>query len=753
MMHREFDGLQVLSALPDSADSLHTYTDQPPTDEVTVTNSGLFFNRELSWLEFNNRVLQEALDPRNPLLERIKFTAIFSSNLDEYFMVRVSGLKQQVEAEVTKRSPDGRTPQEQLDAIRDRILPLVYRHQRHFQRALRPQLMAHGIYLMDYRDLSLDQKDFLHQYFQTHIAPILTPLALDPRQPFPYIANLALNLVVQLHNPTTGERLLARVKVPDTLPRFTSLPTRLPMLNGRGDAIWCAVPLEQVVAYNLEALFPGMQVSEYYPFRITRDADLTLEEEEAEDLLLAIEQKLRIRRTGGSVVRLEVHASMPEAIRNTLMHEMEIMPEDVYPMEGLLCLRDVMVLMDIPLPELKAQRLKSVPHPDLRPVHRKRNKWAELPLSKSSPLATQDVFAVLRERDVLVHHPYQSFDDSVQAFIAQAAEDPDVLAIKMTLYRTSGDSPIIESLIAAAENGKQVATVVELKARFDEENNINWARILENVGVHVVYGLVGLKTHTKLVMVVRREADGLRRYVHVGTGNYNPKTAQFYTDVGLFTCNDVLGADVADLFNYLTGYSRQNAYRKLLVAPVNLRDRLLYCIQQEIDHAKQGRHARIVAQLNSLVDPKMIVALYQASKAGVRVDLIVRGICCLRPGVPGLSENIRVISIIGQLLEHSRILYFHNGGDERIYIGSADWMPRNLDRRVEAMAPIESPELTGEVKEILGILLADNRQAWELHPDGHYVQRHPGYRCSEQRAQRILMEMAEQSATLGAARA
>ncbi|MEO1208820.1 MAG: polyphosphate kinase 1 [Cyanobacteria bacterium J06638_20] len=753
MMHREFDGLQVLSALPDSADSLHTYTDQPPTDEVTVTNPGLFFNRELSWLEFNNRVLQEALDPRNPLLERIKFTAIFSSNLDEYFMVRVSGLKQQVEAEVTKRSPDGHTPQEQLDAIRDRLLPLVYRHQRHFQRALRPQLMAHGIYLMDYRDLSLDQKDFLHQYFQTHIAPILTPLALDPRQPFPYIANLALNLVVQLHNPTTGEQLLARVKVPETLPRLTCIPINLPMVSGRGDAVWFAVPLEQVIAYNLEALFPGMRVSEYYPFRITRDADLTLEEDEAEDLLLAIEQKLRIRRTGGSVVRLEVHASMPEAIRNILMHEMEIMPEDVYPMEGLLCLRDVMVLMDTPLPKLKAQRLKSFPHPDLRPVHRKRSKWAELPLSKSSPLATQDVFTVLRKRDVLVHHPYQSFDDSVQAFIAQAAEDPDVLAIKMTLYRTSGDSPIIESLIAAAENGKQVATVVELKARFDEENNINWARILENVGVHVVYGLVGLKTHTKLVMVVRREADGLRRYVHVGTGNYNPKTAQVYTDVGLFTCNNALGADVADLFNYLTGYSRQNAYRKLLVAPVNLRDRLLYCIQQEIDHAKQGRHARIVAQLNSLVDPKMIVALYQASQAGVRVDLIVRGICCLRPGVPGLSENIRVISIIGQLLEHSRILYFHNGGDERIYIGSADWMPRNLDRRVEAMAPIESPELTGEVKEILGILLADNRQAWELQPDGHYVQRHPGYRCSEQRAQRILMEMAEQSAALGASRA
>lgn len=752
-MHREFDHLQVLSALPDSAGSLHADFSQPPINEVTVTNPQLFFNRELSWLEFNNRVLQEALDPRNPLLERVKFTAIFSGNLDEYFMVRVSGLKQQVEAEVTKRSPDGRTPQEQLDAIRDRLLPLVYRHQRHFQRALRPQLMAHGIYLMDYRDLSLDQKDFLHQYFQSHIAPILTPLAIDPRQPFPYIANLSLNLVVQLHNPATDERLLARVKVPETLPRFTAIPTDLPMVSGRQDAVWCAVPLEQVIAYNLEALFPGMQVAEYYPFRITRDADLTLEEDEAEDLLLAIEQKLRIRRTGGSVVRLEVHASMPEAIRKILMHDMEIMPEDVYPMEGLLCLRDAMVLMDIPLPELKAQRLKSVPHPDLRPVHRKRRKWAELSLPKASPLATQDFFAVLRERDVLVHHPYQSFDDSVQAFIAQAAEDPDVLAIKMTLYRTSGDSPIVESLIAAAENGKQVATVVELKARFDEENNINWARILENVGVHVVYGLVGLKTHTKLVMVVRREADGLRRYVHVGTGNYHPKTAQIYTDVGLFTCNDDLGADVADLFNYLTGYSRQNAYRKLLVAPANLRDRLLYSIQQEIDHAKQGRHARIVAQMNSLVDPEMIVALYQASQAGVRVDLIVRGICCLRPGVPGLSENIRVLSIIGQLLEHSRILYFHNGGDERMYIGSADWMPRNLNRRVEAMAPVESPELAGELKEILGILLADNRQAWELQPDGHYIQRHPGYRCSEQRAQRILMEMAEQSATLGASRA
>jgi len=750
MMHREFDRLQMLSALPDTAsDAPTTYASDPQPDEVTVNNSQLFFNRELSWLEFNNRVLQEALDPRNPLLERVKFTAIFSSNLDEYFMVRVSGLKQQVEAEVTKRSPDGCTPQEQLEAIRDRLLPLVYRHQRHFQRALRPQLAAHGIYLMDYRELSLDQKDFVHQYFQQHIAPILTPLALDPRQPFPYIASLTLNLVVQLHNPITGERQLARVKVPETLPRFTQIPTSLPMASGRGDAIWCAVPLEQVIAYNLEALFPGMQVTEYYPFRITRDADLTLEKDEAEDLLLAIEQKLRIRRTGGSVVRLEVHASMPDAIRNLLIHEMEIMPEDVYDMEGILCLRDVMVLMDIPLPDLKANRLKSVPHPCLRPLPRKRRNRTDFSPAKAAPLAACDFFSVLRQRDVLVHHPYQSFDDSVQAFIAQAAHDPHVLAIKMTLYRTSGDSPIIESLIAAAENGKQVATVVELKARFDEENNINWARILENVGVHVVYGLVGLKTHTKLVLVVRREDDGLRRYVHVGTGNYNPKTAQVYTDVGLFTSNNDLATDVADLFNYLTGYSRQNAYRKLLVAPVNLRDRLLHHIHQEIDHAKQGRHARIVAQMNALVDPKMIVALYEASQAGVKVDLIVRGICCLRPGVPGISENIRVISIIGQLLEHSRIVYFHNGGEEKIYIGSADWMPRNLDRRVEAMAPIESPEAAGEIKEILGILLADNRQAWELQSDGHYVQRHPGYRCSEQRAQHILMEMAVQSAKLG----
>jgi len=699
-----------------------------------------FISRELSWLEFNNRVLQEAFDPRNPLIERLKFIAIFSSNLDEYFMVRVSGLKQQVEAGVVKRSPDGRIPQEQLTLIRDRLLPTLRRQQRHFQEALCPQLEAHGICLLNYERLTAEQRQYLQQYFYTSVFPVLTPLALDPSHPFPYISNLSLNLAVRVQNPVTQETLLARVKVPNTLARFVPLPGLPNPVQPGGMAIWHGVPLEQVIAHNLDALFPGMQIEEYYAFRVTRDADLEVEEDEADDLLLAIEQQLRKRRIGGLVVRLEVEAAMPDAICNTLIEEMDIIPDDVYRVAGILCLKDVMSLTGLPVPALKFEHWHAMPHPALRHLG-----GGDRPFYGDSDT---DFFALVRERDVLVHHPYQSFSGSVQKFVAQAAQDPDVLTIKMTLYRTSGDSPIVESLIAAAENGKQVAVIVELKARFDEENNINWARILENVGVHVVYGLVGLKTHTKLVMVVRREGSELRRYVHVGTGNYNPKTARLYTDVGLFSCREDLGMDLTDLFNYLTGYSRQNSYRKLLVAPVNLRDRLICLIQQEIEFGNQGKHTRIVAKMNALVDPELIRALYQASQSGVKVDLIVRGICCLRPGVPGVSENIRVISVVGRFLEHSRILYFHHGGAEKVYIGSADWMPRNLDRRVEAMAPVECPALAKDLQEILGVMLADNRQAWELQPDGHYVQRHPSHRHAEQNAQKILMEMAVQSANL-----
>lgn len=706
-------------------------------EDLNLADPQYYFNRELSWLEFNNRVLHEAFDPRTLLLERLKFLAIFSSNLDEYFMVRVAALKQQVEANVTKLSADGLTPQEQLDLISQRLRPMVTQEHRHFEQALRPQLAAKGVHILDYIDLNQEQRTYLQHYFEEQIFPVLTPLAIDPGHPFPYISNLSLNLAVVIKDPVTGEDLYARVKVPNILPRFLPLPEELRFQQKEIPAVWTAVPLEQVIAHNLEALFPGMNMQEYYPFRITRDGDLELEEDEADDLLLAIEQELRKRRFGGSIVRLEVHASTPENVREMLRQEMDLGADDIYEVEGLLCLRDLFALMDLPLPELKDPVRTSTVPPQLRRV-------TDASFEPSQVEIEEDFFSVIRKHDVMVHHPYHSFTNTVQRFITQAAHDPDVLAIKMTLYRTSGDSPIVNALIAAAENGKQVSALVELKARFDEENNINWARKLENVGVHVVYGLVGLKTHTKVVLVVRREEGRIRRYVHIGTGNYNPKTARLYTDVGLLSCREDLGADLTDLFNYLTGYSRQQVYRKLLVAPVSLRDRMTTLIHREIDHARAGSHARIVAKMNALVDPAIIVALYQASQAGVQIDLIIRGMCCLRPQLPGVSENIRVVSIVGRFLEHSRIFYFHNQGQEEVFIGSADWMPRNLDRRVEAVVQIEDRAITKDLEEILGVMLADNRQAWDLQPDGKYIQRRPAPDSPEQSSQRILMEIARE---------
>jgi polyphosphate kinase len=703
--------------------------------EVNLTDPQYYFNREQSWLEFNNRVLHEAFDPRTPLLERLKFLAIFSSNLDEFFMVRVAALKQQVEAQVRKLSADGRTPQEQLDLISQRLRPLVTQQHRHFDQALRPLLAAKGIYLLDYIDLNQEQHSYLQTYFDEQIFPVLTPLAIDPGHPFPYISNLSLNLAVVIRDPMTGEELYARVKVPNILPRFLRLPEELQAQTEGVPALWTGVPLEQVIAHNLETLFPGMNIQEYYPFRITRDGDLELEEDEADDLLLAIEQELRKRRFGGSIVRLEVHSSTPEALREMLRQEMDLSESDVYEVDGLLCLRDLFALTDLPLPELRDPPLKSRIPMRLR-------RGMESGLEGTLLELEEDMFAAIRKHDVMVHHPYHSFSSTVQRFITQAAHDPDVLAIKMTLYRTSGDSPIVNTLIAAAENGKQVSALVELKARFDEENNINWARKLESVGVHVVYGLVGLKTHTKVVLVVRREEGRIRRYVHIGTGNYNPKTARLYTDLGLLSCREELGADLTDLFNYLTGYSRQQSYRRLLVAPVNLRDRMTALIRRETEHAREGYHSRIVAKMNALIDPAIIATLYEASQAGVKIDLIVRGMCCLRPQLPGISDNIRVISIVGRFLEHSRIFYFHNRGEEEVYIGSADWMQRNLDRRVEAVVPIEDGAIAKDLQEILGIMLADNRQAWELQADGHYIQRRPSADTPEQSSQKILAELA-----------
>ncbi|PSB34313.1 polyphosphate kinase 1 [Stenomitos frigidus] len=703
--------------------------------ELNLSDPQYYFNRELSWLEFNHRVLHEALDPRTPLLERLKFLAIFSSNLDEFFMVRVAILTQQVEAEVDKLTPDGKTPKQTLDALSQRLRPMVTEQHRHFEHVLRPLLLENGVHLLNYMDLNQEQRRYLQQFFEQRVFPILTPLAVDPAHPFPYISNLSLNLAVLVKDPITHKELFARVKVPNSLPRFVTLPSDLHPPDRT--CVWAGVPLEQVIAHNLELLFPGMNIQEYSLFRITRDADLELEEDLTHDLLLVIQQELRKRRMGGAVVRLEIEASASKAVRDRLMQEKELTDRDVYDVEGLLNLKDLMSLLAVPLPDLKDEPWTPVVPARLRQL-------TETTADVTLPSETgEDIFTIIRQQDLLVHHPYESFTASVEHFITHSAHDLDVLAIKMTLYRTSGDSPIVKALITAAENGKQVAVLIELKARFDEENNINWARRLEEAGVNVIYGVVGLKTHTKVVLIVRQEGDDIRRYVHIGTGNYNSKTAKLYTDLGLFSCKEDLGADLTDLFNFLTGYSRQQSYRKLLVAPVNLRDRMIALIRREAEHASRGDRGRIIAKMNSLVDPKIIKALYEASQAGVEIDLIIRGMCCLRPSVPGVSDRIRVVSIVGRFLEHSRIFHFHNNGEEEVFIGSADWMPRNLDRRVEAITPVEEPSLAAKLRAILDIFLADNRHAWDLQPDGAYTQRHP-HAAPERDAQIELAQQAQQ---------
>ena len=703
---------------------------------INLSDPQYYINRELSWLKFNDRVLHEACDPRTPLLERLKFLAIFSSNLDEFFMVRVAGLKQQVEATVNLLTADGRTPQKQLDDIRLHLIPQLKKLNAEFEAVLRPLLIQQGIYILDYIELNEKQRSYLDNYFEEQVFPVLTPLAVDPSHPFPHISNLSLNLAVMLKNPDTDEEFFARVKVPQVLPRFLPLPPELRTQDNGKTANWTGIPLEQAIAHNLESLFPGMNIQEYHPFRITRDADLELEEDEADDLLLAIEQELRKRRMGGSTVRLEIRSQTPESVRYRLLQDLGLTENDIYEVDGLLGLRDLIYFLALPLPDLKYPPRQSVV-----PSRLQRLREPSINLDVHEIEEGKDFFAIIREKDLLVHHPYQSFSGSVVRFITSAAHDPNVLAIKMTLYRTSGDSPIVNALIAAAENGKQVSVLVELKARFDEENNIYWARRLERVGVHVVYGLVGLKTHSKIVLVVRREKDRMRRYVHIGTGNYNPKTARLYTDLGLFSCREELGADLTDVFNFLTGYSRQKSYREIMVAPVNMRDRFLELIKREIENVQNGFSGRIVGKMNALVDPQIIATLYEASRAGVQIDLIIRGICCLRPGIANLSENIRIISIIGRFLEHSRIFYFYNNSQEEIYIGSADWMSRNLDRRVEVITPIQDPDIAKDLQEILGIMLADNRHAWELQSDGTYIQRNP-VDSREANSQKMIMSMA-----------
>ncbi len=715
-----------------------TVSKSPAThsSEIDFTDPQYYISRELTWLEFNARVLNEAMDERTPLLERLKFMGIFSSNLDEFFMVRIAAIKEQIEAKVTKRTPDGRTPTEQLTIARDRVQQLITKQHHHFETVLRPATIAQGIYLLDYFDLNQEQCNYLQTYFEEQIFPVLTPLAVDPGHPFPYISNLSLNLAVVIKHPDTGEELFARVKVPKVLPRFIVLPTDRQIIDAANplhsrperSQIWTGIPLEQLIAHNLESLFPGMNIQDCYTFRVTRNADISVEEDDADDLLLAIEDGLRKRRKGGSPVRVEVDSAMPNQIRQMLQEELEVSAADLYEVTGMLGLGDVISFLSLPVAQLKDPPWNAVIPPSLRRLK-----------------TTEDggnFFNLIAKQDILVHHPYQSFADTVERFISCAATDSKVLAIKMTLYRTTGDSNILKALINAAENGKQVSVLIELKARFDEQNNINLARMLEQSGVHVVYGLAGLKTHTKVVLVVRREDDKIRRYVHIGTGNYNAKTSKLYTDVGLFSCRPELGADLTDLFNYLTGYSLQRSYRKLIVSPVNSRESFEKLIQQEIDHCKAGKTGRIVAKMNALVDTNMIANLYRASQAGVSIDLIIRGMCCLRPGVPGVSENIRVISIIGRFLEHSRIYYFHNSGDTKIFIGSADWMTRNLDRRVEVITPIEDHEISNDLQEILGIMLADNRQAWDMQSDGSYIQRRPQFGSEDQSTQQILMDMA-----------
>src|SRR5271165_6256354 len=663
----------------------------------TLDDPSLYYSRELSWLEFNDRVLEEAFDERNPLLERVKFTAIYSTNLDEYFMIRVAPLKQQIEAEVHKRSVDGRLPEEQLAAISARLRVSLDRFTHLMNDELWPALAHEGIRIRRYDELDPRTRAELERTFHERVFPVLTPLAVDQGHPFPYISNLSLSLGVEMEEATPDGPIshFARVKVPPSLPRF--MPIDAP-----GDEKQY-VMLEDVIAHNLSALFPGMNVRASYLFRVTRDADLDIQEDEADDLLRAIESELR-RRRFGEPVRLEVEAGMPAHLCEMLLEALSLADVDLYALDCMLGTSSLWSLVGLERPELH--------DPPFTPAIPKRL------------IAERDMFAAIREGDILLVHPYESFDPVVQ-FVRQAAADPHVLAIKQTLYRTTGTSPVVQALVDAAEAGKQVAALIELKARFDEENNIHWARNLEHVGAHVVYGFPGLKVHCKVILIVRDEPDGIRRYVHIGTGNYNDKTAKIYTDLSLFTCRPELGADATHLFNRLTGFAKDVRYEELLVAPTTLRTGFVELIEREAEHARAGRPAGIIGKLNAISDVGLVQTLYRASQAGVPIDLIVRGQCELRPGIPGVSETITVRSIVGRFLEHSRIYVFENGGEREIYIGSADWMGRNLDRRVETIVPVLDPAIGDRILEIIEVLRSDNTKTRWLRSDGTYTRRHP----------------------------
>jgi polyphosphate kinase len=700
----------------DSPHKMHEGQPEPSPDGSVVTpaplpmssDPHLFINRELSWLEFNRRVLEEAEDPANPLLERVRFLSIFGTNLDEFFMIRVSGLRGQKLTGVVDTPPDGMTPDQQLAAIRAALLPMLERTTQCWRDTLLPALDAAGIHVLGYDDLKKKQRKLLRRHFKHEIFPVLTPLAFDPGHPFPHISNLSINLAVVLDDPVRGE-IFARLKVPQTLPRLLRIPGEESAEDFEGlhlDEVTEAnfVWLEEVIRANLDLLFPGLPVREAFFFRVTRDADLEIEEDEASDLLIAMAEVVEQRRFG-SAVRLQVDRAMPQEVRHILLEKLDLKPYQVYVHESLMGLADLNAITRLDRPSLKFPSFQPATHPQLGP--------------------DEDLFGAIRKAPIALYHPYDSFSPVV-SFINQAAQDPDVIAIKQTLYRVDQKSPIVAALMEARENGKQVAALVELKARFDEENNIVWARALEEVGVHVVYGLVGLKTHAKMTLIVRKERAGIRRYVHLSTGNYNPVTARVYGDMGYFTCNEDIASDVSDLFNALTGYSRQQTYRKLLVAPGVMREELLRLIDREIARHRSHGDGHIALKMNGLVDEACIRALYRASQAGVRVDLQPRSICCLRPGLEGVSDTIRVTSVVGRFLEHVRMYYFHNGGQATLLMGSADLMPRNLDHRVEVLFPVEDPRLRDALRDdILLLHLRDTAKARELRPDGSWVRVQP----------------------------
>jgi len=684
------------------------------TDGLDLSASEYYLNRELSKLEFNERALHEALDERNPLLERVRFLSIFTRNMDEFFMKRVGGLKQQIAADVSERTPDGRTPREQWTEVLEKAGPMFERQAACYNEEIRPALAEAGIEILNYADLDAEEQSEFDGYFKDSVLPTLTPLTFDPAHPFPHISNLSLSLAVLTQEDGTSETTFSRVKIPQNRPRLVQL-----------DGTPRYVFLEDLIAANLGRLFPDVEIVEHATFRVTRNAEVRRDEEIAEDLIEMVEEVLEERRFA-TVVRLEVEANTSERILELLRTQLDLSEREVFELPEPLDFRAFEQLLDLDRPDLTLPRWTPQPHPRLMTGHGEQQ---------------GSIFEAIRRDDILVHHPYHSFTETVQRFIDEAANDPNVLAIKAAIYRTASESKIIKSLIDAADNGKQVAVMVELKARFDEEDNLEWAKTLEEEGIHVAYGTIGNKTHTKTTLVVREEDDGVELYSHVGTGNYHSETAKHYEDLGLLTADPDIGQDLVKLFNYFTGHSLHEEYRELLIAPGNMRDQFVDLIRREADHAREGRDARIVAKINRLEDPEIVEELYRASCAGVDIDLIIRDICRLRPGLEDVSENIDVVSIVGRFLEHSRVFYFHDDGADRYYIGSADWMERNLDNRVEAVTPIHDPRLQERLREILEVCLADNRNCWEMQSDGTYTQRSPGDEPVRQ-AQQTFMDQA-----------